>query len=194
MARPVKTIDYRDLTVGALREKSASLFLGIVVVLALVVSGLYFFSRYTLEWSNPTPIAKKETKGVKAPKFPTSYITQQGDTLADISKKMYGSDTYADNIKKTNNLYKSDGLDAGMTLIIPAITPQKTQGQIGEGAMTGKVTFSGDTYTVQEGETLADIAIKVYGDINAWVKIAQANNITDPNVIIEGMVLKIPKN
>lgn len=50
-----------------------------------------------------------------------------------------------------------------------------------------------DTYTVVEGDWLSTIAARAYGDIMAYQKIAQANNIADPNVIEPGTVLKIPR-
>jgi len=49
-----------------------------------------------------------------------------------------------------------------------------------------------ETYTVQEGQSLWEIAEDVYGDGFQWTKIAQANNITDPNSIEEGQTLTIP--
>jgi lipoprotein-anchoring transpeptidase ErfK/SrfK len=48
---------------------------------------------------------------------------------------------------------------------------------------------TGRTHVVQAGEGLAAIA-RIYGI--SWPTIAGANNITDPNTIYAGMVLKIP--
>ncbi len=50
-----------------------------------------------------------------------------------------------------------------------------------------------EIYTVKPGETLRDIAVKIYGDANAWVKIVQANNLKNPNSIHAGNVLRIPR-
>ena len=48
------------------------------------------------------------------------------------------------------------------------------------------------THTVRSGDTLWDIAVKYYGDGRKYTKIAQANNIPNPNLINIGMELTIP--
>ena len=53
--------------------------------------------------------------------------------------------------------------------------------------------ITGNSYTVQEGDWLSKIAGRAYGNIFAYQKIAQANNIQNPNLIEPGMVLTIPR-
>ena len=48
------------------------------------------------------------------------------------------------------------------------------------------------TYTVRKGDTLYSIARKFYGDQRRHKDIVKANNLTDPNKIFPGQVLKIP--
>jgi nucleoid-associated protein YgaU len=50
------------------------------------------------------------------------------------------------------------------------------------------------TYTVKAGDTLSKIAKEHYGDANAYMKIFNANKdqLTDPDKIKPGQVLKIP--
>ena len=50
------------------------------------------------------------------------------------------------------------------------------------------------TYTVQSGDTLSKIAKAHLGDANAYMKIFEANKdqLTDPDKIRPGQVLKIP--
>ena len=52
----------------------------------------------------------------------------------------------------------------------------------------------GKTYTVQSGDTLSKIAKDHLGDANAYMKIFNANKdqLTDPDKIKPGQVLKIP--
>lgn len=50
-----------------------------------------------------------------------------------------------------------------------------------------------DTYTVVEGDWLSTISARAYGDIMAYRKIAEANNIANPDLIIPGQTLKIPR-
>jgi len=47
-------------------------------------------------------------------------------------------------------------------------------------------------YTVQPGDTLTTIALKVYGDPSLWHKIAEANRLENPDLILPGQVLVIP--
>ena len=50
------------------------------------------------------------------------------------------------------------------------------------------------TYTVQSGDTLSKIAKQFYGDANKYPKIFEANRdqLSDPNLIKVGQVLRIP--
>lgn len=50
----------------------------------------------------------------------------------------------------------------------------------------------GGTYTVQAGDDLWNIAEKAYGDGDAWTRIAEANNITNPSVLSAGTKLNLP--
>ncbi len=53
---------------------------------------------------------------------------------------------------------------------------------------------AGQTYTVKSGDTLSKIAKDHLGDANAYMKIFNANKdqLTDPDKIKPGQVLKIP--
>ena len=53
---------------------------------------------------------------------------------------------------------------------------------------------AGKTYTVKPGDTLSKIAKDHLGDANAYMKIFNANKdqLTDPDTIKPGQVLKIP--
>ena len=53
--------------------------------------------------------------------------------------------------------------------------------------------IEGNTYTVQEGDWLSTISARSYGDIFAYKRIADANNISNPDYIVPGQVLKIPR-
>ncbi len=47
-------------------------------------------------------------------------------------------------------------------------------------------------YVVKRGDTLAQIALRFYGDAKRYIDIAQANSITNPGMIRVGQVLIIP--
>lgn len=46
--------------------------------------------------------------------------------------------------------------------------------------LEGNNGYKVSIYTIRQGEDLRDISQKVYGDANAWVILAAANNITNP--------------
>lgn len=58
---------------------------------------------------------------------------------------------------------------------------------------SSKVTYTKNKYIVQRGDSLATIAQQVYGDRDAWVRIAKANNLASPDNIEIGMELVIPR-
>jgi nucleoid-associated protein YgaU len=51
---------------------------------------------------------------------------------------------------------------------------------------------SGTMYVVKSGDTLSNISKSFYGSPNEYTKIAQANNISNPDKIEVGKQLKIP--
>ncbi len=73
------------------------------------------------------------------------------------------------------------------------IAPQADLGTGGGNTTIWGSKIEGDTYTVQEGDWLSTISARAYGDIFSYQKLAQANNISNPDLIIPGQVLKIPR-
>ena len=63
-------------------------------------------------------------------------------------------------------------------------------------APTGAASPANDTYTVQAGDTLSGIAKKLLGNANAYMDIFNANRdqLSDPDTIRPGQVLKIPQH
>ena len=64
----------------------------------------------------------------------------------------------------------------------------------GPGAGAAGAAAAGRTYTVKAGDTLSAIAKEHLGSANAYMKIFEANRdqLTDPDKIKPGQVLKIP--
>jgi nucleoid-associated protein YgaU len=62
------------------------------------------------------------------------------------------------------------------------------------GGGDGAAAQAGKTYTVKSGDTLSGIAKAHLGDANAYMKIFEANRdqLSDPNLIKPGQVLKMP--
>jgi len=64
----------------------------------------------------------------------------------------------------------------------------------GAGAAASGAAGAGKTYTVKSGDTLSAIAKAQLGDANAYMQIFEANKdqLSDPNKIKPGQVLRIP--
>ena len=51
-----------------------------------------------------------------------------------------------------------------------------------------------ESYKIKKGDTLWDIAKRIYGDGRRYKELAEFNNIANPNMIIAGKTLQIPGN
>jgi LysM repeat protein len=57
-----------------------------------------------------------------------------------------------------------------------------------------KGAASDRTYTIQQGDSLADVAERTYGDRSLYRMLADHNGIGDPDLILIGQVIRIPAN
>lgn len=119
------------------------------------------------------------TTGGAATGGTTVYTVQSGDSLGVIARR-FGT-TIAE-LVRLNNLTNPDALQIGQKLTVP-----------GSGGSGGAVAVpsagQGKSYTVQRGDTLLSIARR----FGLTVKQLQtANNISNPDRIYPGQVLKIP--
>ncbi|MCL4367287.1 LysM peptidoglycan-binding domain-containing protein [Patescibacteria group bacterium] len=194
-----------------------SLVLGLLIVLVVGILVFNYLKKApatmgpsqqtTNEEVTPTPVADATPQNL-----PGKYTVKEGDTLFNIAKYYYNDGWQYPKIADANKLADANVISTGQVLDIPSLPNTNTQANAGGevvGASTGEVSgtgtggatnqtiwgeaITGDTYTVQDGDWLSKIAGRAYGDIMAYDKIAQANNISDPNVIEPGMVLKIPR-
>ncbi len=104
------------------------------------------------------------------------YTVQKGDTLFDIAHR-FG--TTVSIITRYNGIIEPDMIYPGQILRIP----------VSEIPCMKKSCKPVIEYIVKKGDTLADIAIRFGSGISG---IAELNGISDPDVIKEGQVLKIP--
>lgn len=102
----------------------------------------------------------------------SSYTVQQGDMLSVIAERLKVS---VEELKKVNNIADADQIFPGQQLRIPggAVAPSGTS----------------QSYTIRSGDTLSTIATRLGVTMAA---LQAANNITNPNAIYAGQVLKIP--
>jgi LysM repeat protein len=92
-----------------------------------------------------------------------------------------------DQIKLVDSSYSD--LTADITVAAGGAAAQSAQG-VGSAA-AGVL----QTYTVQPGDTLSKISKELYGNANQYMKIFEANRdqLSDPDKIKSGQVLKIPQ-
>jgi LysM repeat protein len=122
----------------------------------------------------PTPA----TPGPKATEAHV-HVVQPGETLYRIGLQY---NVPWDVIAQANNITNPNTIYVGQELTIPG-----SAGSQGAAAETGAAGPT--THVVQSGETLFRIGLR-YG--LSWQVIAEANGITNPNLITAGMVLTIP--
>ena len=190
--------DYRILFLSKFKGNLISSTLGLIVFLLLSSFGLaYTLPKLTPLFSKKTT---NESKGLADAKIqPTkkirTYTVQAGDTLFLIAERIYGSGLNMQDIMKTNKMNNPDQIEVGQKLIIPDVEPRyPTSGSItNTSAQTSQVTERSEKYVVKEGDDLAKIALQTYGDSYSWTKIAEANNLTNPDDIRVGMILIIPR-
>ena len=99
-----------------------------------------------------------------------TYVVQAGDTLSGIAAR-FG--TTVANLVSINNISNPNLIYVGQVLIISGSISNYT------------------SYTVQAGDTLSGIAAR-FGTTVA--ELVSLNNISDPNLIYVGQVLKIPSS
>jgi len=146
----------------------------------------------------PTPLPKQEEVITEKGKvtLPTTYTVVKGDHLGKISQRFYNRGDLWPAIAKENNLSNPSLIEAGTKLNIPNLTDaQKIT--ILDIAPKEKGQITGNTYVVQRGDTLWDVAQRAYGNGFEWTRINDANQIGRlPNgnpLIHAGNVLVIPR-
>ncbi|MEO0561510.1 MAG: LysM peptidoglycan-binding domain-containing protein, partial [Chloroflexota bacterium] len=117
----------------------------------------------------------------------TTYTVVRGDTLGSIARQ-FGT-TFTE-IAAANNLADPNLIFPGQQLVIPGATVVDSGASDGGTTSTPTTDSSaGGTYTVQSGDTLNSIARRFNTTFTA---IAQANGITNVNLIFPGQQLTIP--
>lgn len=203
-------------------QSTLSLVLGALIVIVVVVLLFNYFNKGTTSPEvGPAQQATEEQTGDVSPEnLPGKYTIKEGDTLFTIAEKYYKDGFKYTEIATANKLANVDAIEVAQVLEIPKlseevaqvesspqpspeITPETspTQPAVEEEtpAIGGADTtiwgpaIKGDSYTVVEGDWLSTIAGRAYGDIFAYKKLAEANNIANPDLIIPGQVLKIPR-
>ncbi len=192
-------------------QSRLSMVLGALIVLVI---GVLVFNYFNKPKPDLGPSQQTESQmDVTPDKLPGKYTVKEDDTLFAIADKYYKDGYKYLEIAKANKLENPDMLEKGQVLDIPKVegtaamqtlpssevstTPQPSMEP--ETATGGGNTtiwgprIEGDSYTVTAGDWLSKVAGRAYGDIFAYKKIAEANNIANPDLIEPGTILKIPR-
>lgn len=136
------------------------------------------------------------------------WVVQKGESLWTIAEKKYTSGYNWVDIARANNLSDPSDIHVGDRLILPNVTPKATtilvaaptptaiikqQSTVSVSSVNNVSKITGNTYTVQKGDNLWNIAVRAYGDGFRWGDIVKANNLSDPHMIFSGNVLQIPR-
>lgn len=183
-------------------QSKLSLVLGVLIVL---VVGILVFNFINKNKSNAElgPSQKTaEQQDVSPDSLPGKYTVKEGDTLFTVAEKYYQDGFKYSQLAQANDISNPDTLETGQVLEIPKLeqSPSPSPSSTPSVEITTPnpntefgPAIAGDTYTVVEGDWLSKIADRAYGNMMEFNKIAQANNISNPDLIAPGTVLTIPR-
>lgn len=184
-------------------QSKLSMVLGTLIILVVGVLIFNYFSKSKSDLGPAQQTQQQELEQDVTPgQLPGKYTVKDGDTLFLIAEKYYSDGYKFDLIAKTNNLADANVIETDQILEIPKLTKEalapapSPSPELGTGGADTTVwgpKIEGDTYTVVEGDWLSTISARAYGDIFAYQKIASANNIPNPDYILPGQVLTIPR-
>ena len=177
-------------------ESYVSLLIGLIVVIVIAGLGIFFVRSQKITQTSSTQfnpsLQVQEDKNANKDNNKKNYTVKSGDNLWSISENFYKSGYNWVDIAKANNLKNPGVISAGNKLIIPKVEAKAVTVSPQQKQETGK-SIAGDSYTIEKGDNLWDIAVRAYGDGYSWTKIAKANNLSSPDLIFSGNVLKIPR-
>ena len=178
-------------------DSYVSMGLGLLVVL---IVGVLLFNYFRGPQPSITPEGETTEEAAGTEGMEGTHTVVAGETLWSIAEKYYSDGYKWSDIAQANKLDNADAIEVGMKLVIP----ESSVAEISQGVTAGEVsaestevlpptTTAQSTYTVKTGDSLWKIAEALYNDGYRWVDIAQANNLTNPDIIHNGNVLTIPR-
>lgn len=177
-----------------LNESTISMILGTIVIVVVGVLVVNYFKAQ--DKGEIIPSIDIEELGTVS--LPTTHSVAKGEDLWKISERYYDSGYNWVDIASANNLSNPGLIEDGQELTIPDVKPKQptvtgeTAGVLGDQTSPPEA-ISGTTYTVVQGDTLWDIAVRAYGDGYRWVDIASKNNLVNPDLIHASNVFNLPR-
>ena len=180
-----------------IHESTISMILGAIVIVVLGVIVVNYFrniDRGQLPEGSPTATTQSGQPKITPGEGPVTYTVQEGDNLWQIAEDQYGSGYNWVDIAEASGLANPGELAVGQELTIPDVEAKQltAEEEVVEDEQVEEA-ISGGTYTVIKGDTLWNIAVRAYGDGYQWVRIAEENNLENPNIIHAGNTLSIPR-
>lgn len=170
-------------------DSIVSLFLGVAVVIVIgVMIFNYARGKQATEVTNQEQM--KAGQNATGSANSTSHTVVAGETLWSIAVNTIGSGYNWVDIQTANKITDPDTITVGQQLTIPKVA-KREPGQIASAQVETKRPADGK-YTVQKGDSLWNISVTVYGTGFRWTEIAQANNLSNPDIIFTGNVLTLP--
>jgi nucleoid-associated protein YgaU len=121
---------------------------------------------------------------------PLLHRIQEDETLWSIATKYYQNGYHWVDIEKANDLKDADYLMVGQVITIPAVSEEK--GDIDSLAASTDSKPMHESVTIAQGDSLWTIALREYGNPYRWTDIAKINNLTNPDIIHAGNILRLP--
>jgi nucleoid-associated protein YgaU len=123
-----------------------------------------------------------------------THKVEKNESLWKIAENYYGDGFKWVDIATENKIANASIIEIGQELIIPNLDEQAVQIEEMETEPdTQMASTESQQYTVEKGDSLWKIAVKVYGDGYKWVEIAKENKINTPNIIYSGNILVLPR-
>lgn len=123
-----------------------------------------------------------------------THKVQKGESLWVIAENYYGDGFKWVDIATENKIANASIIEVDQELIIPNLDEQTEQNDITTTVSDVQVSSTeSQQYTIEKGDSLWKIAVKVYGDGYKWVEIAKENKIITPNTIHSGNILVLPR-
>jgi nucleoid-associated protein YgaU len=146
-------------------------------------------------------IPEAPTSGVAADwalpqSIPSSYVVRSGDSLWAIAERLYGNGALWPAIYHANAriIANPDLIYPDQQFSIPA-QPTWPYQPVAYRPPAQHSNWSYGNYTIVSGDTLSDIAYRVYGNANRWPEIYAGNQGAiggDPDLIFPGTRLNLP--
>jgi len=175
------------------REDVVSMFLGLVVVVAVVGFVVNFIERRkgTVDIPGVSNDIKIEENIITDGKGESidEVVVQKNDSLWKIAESFYGDGYKWTEVAKANNLTNPGVIYVGQKLTMPKIE-KIVEVTTSDPKVT---TLEKSEYVVLRGDTLWNISIKIYGDGYKWTKIWMDNKdrLNSPDKLEIGMKLLV---